>query len=46
MVEIKKDKKGSTWILTKTDMEGFHRQMNLTEEELVELFDILKIIEL
>ncbi len=42
MVELKKDKKGPTYILTKTDNEGFHRQMNLTEEELVELSEILK----
>ena len=46
MIEIKKDKKGSTWILTKTDKEGFHRQINLTEEEIVELLEKLKNIEL
>lgn len=37
MVEIKKDKKSPTWILTKTDNEGFHRQVNLTAEELDDL---------
>ena len=46
MVDIKKDKKGPTWILTKTDKEGFHRQINLTEEEIVELLEKLKNIEL
>ena len=34
MVELTKNKKSSTWILTKTDNEGFHRQVNLTREEL------------
>jgi len=37
MIELTKDKKSSTWILTKTDSEGFHRQMNLTDEEVIEL---------
>ena len=37
MVEIKKDKNSPTWILTKTDNEGFHRQVNLTAEELDDL---------
>ena len=36
MVEINKDKKSDTWI-TKTDIEGFHRQLNVTSEELFEL---------
>ena len=34
MIELEKDRKSSTWILTKTDKEGFHRQMNLTQAEL------------
>ena len=34
MIELTKDKKSPTWILTKTDNEGFHRQVNLTSEEL------------
>lgn len=37
MIELTKDKKSSTWIVTKTDSEGFHRQINLTDEELIEL---------
>lgn len=37
MVELTKDKKSSTWILTRTDNEGFHRQVNLTAEELNDL---------
>ena len=34
MVEITKDKKGKTWIVTTTDSEGFHRQINMTKDEL------------
>ena len=34
MIELNKDKKSPTWILTKTDSEGYHRQLNLTKEEL------------
>jgi hypothetical protein len=37
MVEITKDRKGKTWIVTKTDSEGFHRQINMTKDELDEL---------
>ena len=37
MVEIKKDSKSPTWVLTKTDNEGFHRQVNLTFDELNDL---------
>ena len=37
MIEITKDSKSSTWIITKTDSEGFHRQMNVTKEEIKEL---------
>ena len=40
MVELKKDRKSPTWILTKTDNEGFHRQVNLTRDELDSLIDI------
>ena len=37
MIEIKKDRKSPTWIITKTDSEGFHHQLNLTAEEMDEL---------
>ena len=37
MIEIKKDKKSPTWIVTKTDGEGFHHQLNVTRTELKEL---------
>ncbi len=37
MIEINKDSKSKTWIITKTDSEGFHHQINVTIEELFEL---------
>ena len=38
MVDIKFDKKSkSTWIITRTDSEGFHRQLALSEGEMDEL---------
>ena len=37
MIEISKDGKSPTWIITKTDSEGFHHQINVTKEELLEL---------
>ncbi len=37
MIEITKDGKSPTWIITKTDLEGFHRQMNVTKDEIKEL---------
>ena len=43
MIEIRKDSKSATWILTKTDGEGFHQQMNLTQQELDSLAEILVV---
>lgn len=37
MISIKKDSKSDTYILTQTDSEGFHKQMHLTWQELVEI---------
>lgn len=37
MIEITKDKKSPTWIITKTDGEGFHHQISVTMDELFEL---------
>ena len=34
MVEVRRDYKSNTWIVTTVDSEGFHRQMNLSEEDL------------
>ena len=44
MVELKKDGKSVTWVLTKTDSEGYHKQMNLTRDELNELTRIWHIL--
>ena len=37
MVDIKRDKKSALWTITRTDSEGFHRQLSLTEREMDEL---------
>ena len=37
MIELKKDKKSPTWVVTTTDSEGFHRQLNIQESDLDEL---------
>ena len=37
MVDIKRDKKSGLWTITRTDIEGFHRQLSLTESEMDEL---------
>lgn len=34
MVDIKKDRKTGHWTITRTDSEGFHRQLTLTEAEM------------
>lgn len=34
MIELKKDKNGKTYILTTMDSEGFHRQVNLTNDDI------------
>ena len=41
MIEISKDKKSSSLIITRTDGEGFHRQLTLTQEESYELYSLL-----
>ena len=39
MVTLLKDRKakGCVWIITKTDSEGFHRQLALTNDDMHEL---------
>lgn len=37
MIEITKDKKSPTWIISKTDAEGFHHQLQVTTNEMFEL---------
>lgn len=41
MITIDKDTKTPTWVITKTDSEGYHRQLTLTEGEVRELAAIL-----
>lgn len=37
MVDIKKDRKSDMWTITRTDSEGYHRQLAVSEEEMDEL---------
>ena len=41
MVTLTKDRKGETWIITHTDAEGFHRQMSLTRDDLLNLMILI-----
>ena len=41
MVELTKDSKGYTYIITHTDAEGYHRQMNLTRDDLLHLMNLI-----
>jgi hypothetical protein len=41
MVTLTKDRKGTTWIITHTDAEGYHRQMNLTRDDLLHLMNLI-----
>lgn len=41
MVTLTKDSKGKTYIITHTDAEGFHRQMNLTRDDLLHLMALI-----
>ena len=43
MISITKDRKSATYIITRTDKEGYHRQMNVSEEEIMELAAMLKL---
>ena len=43
MITITQDRKSPTYIITKTDGEGYHRQMNVSEEEIMELAAMLKL---
>ena len=41
MVTLTKDHKGDTWIITRTDAEGYHRQLNLTSDDLLHLMNLI-----
>lgn len=38
MVELSRDKKSDTWLITTIDSEGFHRQLNITDVDMSQLF--------
>lgn len=39
MVAVDRDKKSKCWVVTRTDSEGFHRQLTLTKSEMYELIN-------
>ncbi len=41
MVTLTKDSKGVTWIITHEDAEGYHRQLNLTSDDLLHLMNLI-----
>ena len=41
MVTLTKDRNGDTWIITRTDAEGYHRQLNLTRDDLLHLMALI-----
>ena len=42
MVTLKSDKKAhDVWLVTVTDSEGFHRQLNLTRDDLLHLMTLI-----
>lgn len=42
MIDLRKDRKSNTFVVTKTDKEGFCRQINLTADELDKLVILWK----
>ncbi len=43
MIELTKDKKAPVYIITRTDSEGFHHQLNVSRAEMRELYDLIKL---
>lgn len=43
MIELSKDKKSETYIITRTDSEGFHHQLNITQSEMEKLRDLITL---
>jgi hypothetical protein len=41
MVTLTKDHKGKTYIITVEDAEGYHRQINLTRDDLLHLMNLI-----
>lgn len=44
MINLTKDNKSPTYIITKTDKEGYSKQLNVTEEEMVELVRLWNMV--
>lgn len=44
MVELTKDNKSNTWLITTTDAEGFHKQINLTDDDMQEVIATWMIV--
>ena len=41
MIEVTQDNKSSMLIITRTESEGFHRQLSITRDEALQLYSIL-----
>lgn len=40
MITLKKDRCSPTWIITTEDNEGYHRQINVTKEQMEKLIEL------
>ncbi len=40
-IDLTKDRKSDTWIIITTDGQGFHRQLNVTREQMHTLYTLL-----
>ena len=43
MIEVRRDKKSSSFIIIRTDNEGFHRQLEISDSEIKVLLHMLSI---
>ncbi len=43
MIGLNKDKKSETWIITHTDSEGFHKQLQISRDDMNELYEALVV---
>lgn len=43
MIQLTKDKKSDNYIITKTDSEGFHRELTLSYREMCRLTELIFI---
>ena len=41
MIELSQDKKSSSYIITTTDSEGFHRQITVAKDDAYTLYSLL-----